>query len=42
MGLGGIFVAFPAADILGTVITVVMLTRELRRLEQMHVSLEAA
>lgn len=42
LGLNGIFVAFPAADVLGTVITVVMLARELRRLEQMHVALEAA
>lgn len=41
LGLRGIFVAFPAADILGTVITVLMLARELRRLDGMHASLAA-
>jgi len=32
MGLTGIFVAFPIADVLATVVTVVMLAREFRRL----------
>jgi len=42
MGLWGIFLAFPAADVLGTVVTVAMLVRESRRLERMHLSFEAA
>jgi len=32
MGLTGVFVAFPVADVLATVVTVLMLVREFRRL----------
>lgn len=40
MGLNGIFVAFPIADALATVVTVVMLAREFRRLSGLKDALE--
>jgi len=34
MGLRGIFVAFPAADVLAVVVTTIMLVREFARLDR--------
>jgi len=42
MGLNGVFTAFPVADVLATVVTVVMLVRELKRLKGMEVEGVAA
>jgi putative MATE family efflux protein len=36
MGLNGVFVAFPIADVLATAVTVVMLSREFARLKRME------
>jgi len=42
MGLNGVFAAFPIADVLATVVTVVMLTREFARLNRMEAALVPA
>jgi putative MATE family efflux protein len=42
MGLNGVFVAFPIADVLATAITVVMLKREFARLNRMEEALVPA
>jgi Na+-driven multidrug efflux pump len=39
MGLNGVFVAFPIADVLATAITVIMLSREFARLNRMEEAL---
>lgn len=41
-GLSGVFAAFPAADVLATAITVLMLVREFARLDRMRVPIGAA
>jgi len=42
MGLNGVFVAFPIADVLATAITVIMLKREFARLNRMEAALVSA
>ncbi len=42
MGLNGVFVAFPIADVLATAVTVIMLAREFARLNRMEEALVSA